>query len=234
MKILLIEDDLKLKEYISEYLEAYDYNVTTVNNFDLVMEIVKNINPDLILLDINLPRFDGFYFLKLIRKSYKIPVIILSARNEDGEQIRGMELGADDYVTKPFSIGVLLAKINALLRRTNEYKIPTNEKQYDELEGLHLIHDSMKLKYGNHIIELTKNEYRILNLLLKNKCKIVTREEILESLWDDMTFVDNNTLTVNMTRVKRKLSDIGINDAIATKRGVGYVLNEIDNKCSKK
>lgn len=232
MKILLIEDDVKLKKYIREYLEAYDYKVTTIDDFDNVMDIVDRVNHDLIILDINLPKFDGFYYLRLIRKKYKTPVIILSARSDEGEQIRGMELGADDYVTKPFVIGILLAKINALLRRTNEYIDINNSKQQmshkDDCD-LDLIHESMKLKYKDKIIELTKNEYRILNILLSNIGKVVTREEILEALWDDTVFVDDNTLTVNMTRVKKKLNDLGIDNAIVTKRGVGYVFNGIDN-----
>ncbi|MBU5227223.1 MULTISPECIES: response regulator transcription factor [Clostridium] len=224
MRILLIEDDLKLKKYISEYLRVYDYNVDTVENFDDVMGYITKINPDLIILDINLPKFDGFYFLKLIRKLYKIPVIILSARSDEGEQIRGMELGADDYVTKPFSIGILLAKINALLRRVKDY----NEEEI-EVGELTLINNSMKLKYKNQIIELTKNEYRILNILIKNIEKVVSREELLEALWDDSNFIEDSTLTVNMTRVKKKLSDLGINNSIVTKRGVGYVFNGVDN-----
>ena len=229
MRILLIEDDIKLKEYISEYLQAYDYHVTTINDFDMVMDVVKGGNPDLIILDINLPKFDGFYYLSLIRKIYKTPVIILSARSDEGEQIRGMELGADDYVTKPFVIGILLAKINALLRRTNEYIDNNKELENKDEELLSLFHESMKLKYKDQIMELTKNEYRILNILLTNKDKVITREEILEELWDDKTFVDDNTLTVNMTRVKKKLSALGINNVIITKRGVGYVYNGVDS-----
>lgn len=232
MKVLLIEDDEKLKEYISEYLEVYGYRVTKIDNFDNVMETVKEAKPDIIILDINLPKFDGFYFLKCIRNKYKTPVLILSARSDEGEQIRGMELGADDYITKPFAIGILIAKINALLRRTNEYiSIENKTKGLSESNKseLDLVHEGMKLKYKGQIIELTKNEYRILNLLFSNVGKVVTREEILEELWDDMTFVDDNTLTVNMTRVKKKLSELGINNVIITKRGVGYVFNGIDN-----
>ncbi|MBS4538956.1 response regulator transcription factor [Clostridium sp. D2Q-11] len=225
MTILLIEDDIKLKEYIMEYLEAYEYDVEEVNDFDKVMDRVEEIKPDLIVLDINLPKFDGFYFLKIIRKLYNIPVIILSARSDEGEQIRGMEIGADDYITKPFSIGILLAKINALLRRVCEYSETEDEEQGE----LSIRHESMKLSYKDKIIDLTKNEYRILNILLNNIGKVITREELLEVLWDDTTFVDDNTLTVNMTRVKKKLSNLGIDNAIITKRGVGYVFNGINN-----
>lgn len=219
VKVLVIEDDMKLKKYIKEYLEAYDYEVSVINDFDLVMDIVESFQADLIVLDINLPVFDGFYFLKKIRKEYNVPIIILSARSEEGEQIRGMELGADDYVTKPFSVGILLAKINAILRRKNTYKEET--LKFDN--GLELLDDSMKLKYNGEIMDLTKNEYIILKTFLVNVGKVVSREELLSLLWDDMNFVDDNTLTVNITRVKKKLAEIGINDCISTKRGVGYV-----------
>ena len=222
MKILVIEDDLKLKKYVKEYLEAYEYEVEIINNFNNIMEVVKNFEADLILLDINLPVFDGFYFLRLIRKLYKTPIIILSARSEEGEQIRGMELGADDYVIKPFSIGVLLAKINASLRRNNDYKTSDIASNC----GITLNEESMKLTFKEDIIDLTKNEYKILKAFLSNVGKVVTREELLSILWDDITFVDDNTLTVNITRVKRKLAEIGIKDNITTKRGIGYVFNE--------
>ncbi|MGL4741581.1 MAG: response regulator transcription factor [Sarcina sp.] len=219
MKILLIEDDIKLKKYIREYLEAYDYEVAVINDFDCIMEKMERFEADLIVLDINLPVFDGFYFLKKIRKKYTTPIIILSARNQEAEQIRGMELGADDYVIKPFSVGILLAKINAMLRRKNNYKEET--LKFDN--GLELIDDSMKLKYNENLIDLTKNEYIILKTFLVNVGKVVSREDLLSLLWDDMTFVDDNTLTVNITRVKKKLSEIGIKNCISTKRGVGYV-----------
>lgn len=223
--VLLIEDDLKLQKYISEYLSAYDYEVFTIEDFNCVMEKIEETSPRIIILDINLPKFDGFYFLKLIRKKYNTPVIILSARSEEGEQIRGMELGADDYICKPFSVGILLAKINAVLRRVEEYKEPSLDIVIGEFT---LIDSSMKLKYKDEVIELTKNEYRLLKIFLNNIGKVITREELLEALWDDTSFVDDNTLTVNMTRVKKKLSDIGLENMIVTKRGVGYVFNGID------
>lgn len=223
--VLLIEDDLKLQKYISEYLSAYDYEVFTIEDFNCVMEKIEETSPRIIILDINLPKFDGFYFLKLIRKKYNTPVIILSARSEEGEQIRGMELGADDYICKPFSVGILLAKINAVLRRVEEYKEPSLDIVIGEFT---LIDSSMKLKYKDELIELTKNEYRILKIFFNNIGKVITREELLEALWDDTSFVDDNTLTVNMTRVKKKLSDIGLENMIVTKRGVGYVFNGID------
>ncbi len=219
-KILLIEDDLKLQRYIKDYLEAYDFEVELVTDFGEVMEQVEESKPDLILLDINLPTFDGFYYLRIIRKKSHTPIIILSARSDEGEQIRGMEYGADDYVTKPFRIGILLAKINAVLRRVHH-----QAEESHSAGDLKLLHDSMKLQYKEQVVELSKNEFRLIHLFMKNVGVIVTREELLEALWDEQMFVDDNTLTVNITRIKKKLSQYGLHNVITTKRGVGYVFD---------
>lgn len=222
--ILLIEDDIKVKKYIKDYLIAYDYETVFIEDLDNILVHIKEINPKLIILDINLPKFDGFYFLKLIRKEFLIPVIILSARSEEGEQIRGMDLGADDYITKPFSIGILLAKINALLRRV-EGLSNTKETTYGDFT---IIDESMKFRYKDKVIELSKNEYRMLKIFLRKIDEVVTREELLQALWDDTIFVDDNTLSVNITRLKKKLSTIGIKNVIVNKRGIGYVFNRVD------
>ncbi|MCB2307530.1 response regulator transcription factor [Clostridium estertheticum] len=220
-KILIIEDDLKLKKYMQEYLNAYDYKAILLNDFDNVLEEVQHIEPNLIILDINLPTFDGFYFLKIIRNKSNVPVIIVSARSEEGEQIRGMELGADDYITKPFGMGILLAKVNAVLRRTNNV-VATEDFN---ICGLTLNSDSMRLMFEEKIVDLSKNEYKLLKLFMSNCGKVITREELLETLWDDTDFIDDNTLTVNITRVKKKLKDLEAKNSIVTKRGVGYVFN---------
>ncbi|GCD10751.1 response regulator transcription factor [Clostridium tagluense] len=220
-KILIIEDDLKLKKYMQEYLNGYGYETILLNAFQNVLEDVSLIEPNLIILDINLPTFDGFYFLKIIRNKSQVPVIIVSARSEEGEQIRGMELGADDYITKPFSMGILLAKVNAVLRRTNNV-VDTEDFN---ASGLTLIHDSMRLKFEEKTVDLSKNEYKLLKLFMRDVGKVITREELLETLWDDRVFIDDNTLTVNITRVKKKLKDLEAKNSIVTKRGVGYVFN---------
>lgn len=217
--IVLIEDNEQLQKYITEYLSAYGFETHVLQDYDKVLDTIGAVAPKLILLDITLPKFDGFYYLKLIRKHYTIPIIVISARSEESEQIRGIDMGADDYVTKPFSIGVLLAKMNAVLRRT-----------MDQTAGeitvgpLSLHSDSMRVKCGEMSAELSKNEFRVLRMLMRNVSQIVTREQLLEELWDDTSFVDDNTLTVNMTRVKKKLAELGLTSAIQTKRGVGYVL----------
>lgn len=218
-KILIIEDDINLRKYIKEYLEAYEYLVESIKDFSDVIKTVEMVNPNLILLDINLPTFDGFYFLKVIRKKMNIPVMILSARSEEGEQIRGMELGADDYITKPFSMGILLAKINAVLRRANNIAATTIQ-----VKDIKLLCEGMELEIGPRRIPLSKNEYKLLKIFFTNYRQVVSREELLEELWDEEEFVDDNTLTVNVTRLKKLLKSEGVNLIIETKRGIGYVI----------
>lgn len=225
MKILLIEDDLKLIKYIKKYLTVYDYEVFIVEDFECIVETVDRIEPQLIILDINLPTLDGFYFLKRIRKNHTMPIIILSARNEEGEQIRGMELGADDYITKPFSVGILLAKINAALRRATQY----SEENKIEDGKLVLLEDSLKLQYEHKTVELSKNEYKIIKLLMQNSGKLVSRDDLFDVLTDYNRFVAENTLNVNISRIKSKLKELGLEHVITTKRGLGYVLHSIDN-----
>lgn len=221
-KIFVIEDDEKLKNHIKEYLEKYDFEVYCVNNFKDIDKEFLEINPDLVLLDINLPYYDGFYFCRNFRKTSNVPIIITSARNTDTEQIMGIELGADDYIVKPFSLQILLVKIKACLRRTYGEYI---DKKYISINvnGLTLDENKFMMLLDNKEIELSKNEFKLIKKLLENKNEVVKREVLLEVLWDDCAFVDDNTLTVNVTRVKNKLKEIGIKDAVKTKRGVGYV-----------
>lgn len=218
-KILVVEDDVTLRKYIKDFLSSYDYEVKLVTDFDRVEEEVLCASPDLILLDINLPKFDGFYFLKSIRKRMSTPVIIISARSSEQEQIRGIDLGADDYITKPFGIELLVAKINAVFRR-----IDSSGNKVIKAKDIELICDSMSLKVNDEIIELSKNEYKLLKVFMTNYNKVVSREELLEELWDETSFVDDNTLTVNITRLKKRLKEIGAEVFIVTKRGIGYVL----------
>lgn len=219
--ILIIEDNEQLQKYLSEYLQTYGYIPHILEDYNNVLATIERISPKLILLDINLPVFDGFYFLKVIRKVSPAPVIILSARSDEAEQIRGIEGGAYDYITKPFSIGVLLAKINALLGR---------ERTTDEdiqVGNLQLSKTAMTLSFDGKTVELSKNEYKILSLLITRVGEFISREEILETLWDDAAFVDDNTLTVNISRVKRKLDELGLRESLITKRGVGYAFNTV-------
>jgi len=223
-KILIIEDDEKLRNLTRENLERYDYQVSIIEDFRKVEQQLAELKPDLVILDINLPYYDGFYLCRLIRKKSKVPIIIISARSGDLEQVMGIELGADDYVTKPFSSELLLAKVKSALRRAyGEYTI--NKDQQLSVKGLVLNPDSFKMSYKGLELELSKNEFKLLKKLLENGGKIVSRENLLVELWDDSSFVDDNTLTVNVTRVKQKCEELGIRSAIKTKRGVGYSFN---------
>jgi DNA-binding response OmpR family regulator len=217
--ILLIEDNEQLQKYLCDYLQAYGFTPHVLEDYDAVPETIAAVAPRLVLLDITLPKLDGFYYLRLIRKHSPVPVIILSAQSGEGEQIRGIESGAYDYITKPFSIGVLIAKINALLTRAQ----PAHEEL--TVGELTLSKNSLTLTRGGQPLELSKNEYKILSLLLRRPGQYVSREEILEALWDDAGFVDDNTLTVNISRTKKKLQEFGLPEAILTKRGMGYAFN---------
>lgn len=214
--ILIIEDNDQLRKYLCEYLQTYGFTTYFLDEYDKLPEAIAAVSPKLILLDITLPQFDGFYYLRIIRKHSQVPVIILSARSDEADQIRGIEGGAYDYITKPFSAGVLIAKINALLAR---------ERPADEIlqaDGLTLSKKAMTLSRGEVTVSLSKNEYKMLTLLLEKSGQYVSREEMLEALWDDVAFVDDNTLTVNISRVKKRLAELGLDNAISTKRGVGY------------
>jgi len=216
--ILIIEDNNQLRKYLAEYLQAYSFTPHFLDDYDKLPQTIAQVDPKLILLDITLPRFDGFYYLRIIRKHSQTPVIILSARSDEADQIRGIEGGAYDYITKPFSAGVLIAKINSLLSR-EPADTPQDVLQVGEVA---LCKSTMALSHGEATVQLSKNEYKMLALLLENSGKFVTREEMLEALWDSTTFIDDNTLTVNISRAKKRLSDIGLENAIVTKRGVGY------------
>ncbi|MDF2566765.1 MAG: response regulator [Oscillospiraceae bacterium] len=223
-KIMVVEDDEKLQNIIKEALERYDYSVYCTINFKNIEDQFSKLNPHLVLLDVNLPYYDGFYFCRIFRRKSNAPVLFISARNEETHQIMGMEMGADDYITKPFSTQVLIAKVNAAIRRCyGEYAISDGNSL--DVYGLRLDEDSFKISYKEAVLELSKNEFKLLKKLLENADKIVSREELLEELWDDFSFVDDNTLTVNVTRVKTKLGEIGIRDIIKTKRGIGYLMD---------
>lgn len=222
-KILIIEDDRKLNILMKEYLLKYSFEVIDIQNFRAVEAEILAAKADLILLDINLPYLDGFYLCRFIRKKLTVPIIIVSARDSDMEQIMGIELGADDYLVKPFHLDLLLTKIKASLRRVygeyaNAYPTLTGSN------GLILNPNNFKMTYEGKDTELSKNEFRLMKKLLENNNCVVTREDLLMELWDDQTFVEDNTLTVNITRLKAKLEELGIHQVIKTLRGTGYLL----------
>lgn len=224
-KIMLIEDDQELCRQVKEILQSYAYEVVTVINFQNIEEEFKHGNPDLVVLDINLPYFDGNYYCKMFRRHSKVPIIVTSARNSDMDQILSMELGADDYIVKPFSMAVLLAKVNATMRRLYGEYAKKQEEDRIYKRGLCLDIQSFQLSYKDKQEELSKNEFRLMKQFLLKPDQVIEREILLEALWDNEDFVDDNTLTVNVTRLKGKLHSLGITGAIKTKRGAGYLFD---------
>ena len=224
-KIMIIEDDQALRSQVKEMLTDYDYIILAIEDFQDVEGQFKAFQPDLVLLDINLPYYDGNHICRKLRKISNVPIIITSARNSELDQIFSMEVGADDYVVKPFAIQVLLAKINALLRRTYGEYIRGEQTSFIKLQGIALRDKDFTLSYKKKSVELSKNEYRLMRAFMQNPGEIITREKLLELLWDNQDFVDDNTLTVNITRLKGQLTELGLIEVIKTKRGVGYYMD---------
>lgn len=221
-KIMIIEDDQSISKLISENLAKWQINSYITKDFNNIIDQFNEYKPDLVLLDINLPVYDGYYWNQEIRKISKIPIIIISSRNSNMDQIMAMNMGADDFVEKPFSVDILVAKINALLRRT--YDFTKNTSDVIEHNGLKLNLSSGSVEIDDNKIDLSKNEYKLLQRLLKDQSKIVTREQLLNFMWDDERFVDDNTLTVNINRLRSKIEKYGLKNYIVTKVGQGYII----------
>ncbi|CZR78280.1 response regulator transcription factor [Clostridioides difficile] len=222
-KIMVVEDDVLLKNIIAKCLTKWGHDVHQIENLENIIEEFKNYNPELVLLDINLPFYDGFHWCNEIRKISKVPIIFISSRNSNMDVIMGVNLGADDYIQKPFSVDVLVAKVNALLRRT--YNFVDNNSNQIIHNGVTLDLSTATINYEDNTIELTKNEIKILHELMKYKGQIVSRNKLMKKLWDNDWFVDDNTLTVNVNRIRSKLNEIGLEDFIETKRGLGYIIS---------
>lgn len=223
--IMLVEDDEKIAAILSDELRRYGYIAIGVTDSSRVKEEFIATQPDLVLLDINLPRYDGFYWCRQIRTVSKVPIIFISARADDIDQVRALENGGDDYITKPFNMELVLAKVRSAIRRTyGEYALG-REPHLISLGDLLLNRANNRVVYNGVESELTPREFRLLLCLAERPGEIVEREELLGALWDDVDFVDDNTLTVNVARVRRRLADLGLPDAIETKRGQGYRLD---------
>ena len=220
-KIMIVEDDEIISNSIAGYLEKWQYSTCEVQNFQNVVHEFVEYSPDLVLMDINLPYFDGYYFCEEIRKISKVPIIFISSANDDMNIVMAMNIGADDFIEKPFKLVVLKAKIEALLRRVYNFNSSNSLIVYKEV-----IFDINKdeIKFKDNVAALTKNESKILTILLENREKIVSREDIIAALWQSDNFIDENTLSVNVNRLRSKLKDIGIVDFIITKKGKGYMV----------
>ena len=219
--ILIVEDDERLREELEIFLNKNGYKAETLKKFNNTIQDILDIQPDLILLDINLPFADGEYICKEIRRQSAMPIIIITSRDSELDELLCLNYGADHYVTKPFNIQILLAKIASLLRRTN--MLEENNEKIDAKDFV-LNMSKSTIEKDEKTIELTKNEYKIIKYLLKNRGKIVSRDEIMRYLWDDESFIDDNTLTVNITRLRNKLEELNLKELLVTKRGQGYIL----------
>ena len=221
-KIIIIEDEKTIRDELKIFLSRYGYEIEAPEKFENIIDYVKNLNPNLILLDINLPIFDGYYICREIRKFSDVPIIIVTSRDSDIDELMSMNLGADDFVTKPYNTQILLARIESILKRV--YK---NSRAQDILEynGMQLNLSNGTITYCDKTIEITKNELKILSYLIKNKGNIVSREKLMNYLWDCEMFIDDNTLSVNVTRIRRKLEEIGLKNIIETRRGLGYIIS---------
>ena len=221
--IMIVEDDPKINQLLQEQLEKYGFQTVNVEHFDRVMDVFIDRRPDLALLDVNLPKFDGFYWCRQMRQESNCPILFISARESKMDQVMALENGADDYITKPFDYDVVLAKIRSQLRRAYGQYAPQEGERTVEVAGLKLFLERMELSMNDTKIELSKKEALLLEALMNQYPRVVSRERLLEKLWDEQ-FVDENTLNVYITRVRGKLKDIGLEGAVETVRGSGYRL----------
>ncbi len=223
VKVYIVEDDIVIRDTIQKHLSKWGFEVAVVADYNNILNEFLEVEPQLVILDVNLPYFDGFYWCNKIREVSNVPIIFLSSRDSRMDQIMGMNMGADYYIEKPVDLDVLMARINALIRRTYSYA-ELEEPNVMEHNNVFLHIDTNTLTYLDEKVELTKNEFLILYELLKQKGRIVSRDEIMRVLWEDESFVDDNTLTVNVVRIRKKLTEIGLADFITTKKGQGYMI----------
>lgn len=219
-KIFIIEDEEKIIKELTNILNKYAYEVTYSLDFENIVERILEEDPKLVLLDINLPYYDGYYICRELRKVSNVPIIVVTSRDSDIDELMSINLGADDFVTKPYNIQILLARIASLMKRTY---LKESMEVFD-IRDLKYNLSKSEAEFSGKKVELTKNESRILHILFKNKEKIVSRNEIIKALWKEEEFVDDNTLTVNMNRLRKKLEEIGAVDYLQTKRGQGYMI----------
>lgn len=220
-RILLVEDDRIISQLVAKNLTNWGYQVQEVQDFQTVLDQISDFQPHLILLDIGLPFFNGYYWCQEIRKTSRVPIMFLSSHDQPMDIVMAINMGADDYVTKPFEMTVLLAKIQGLLRRTYDF---VGEQSVLWFEEISLDLKTMQVSYKQDVEELTRNEFQILRVLFEHGKEVVSREELMRELWNSDIFVDDNTLSVNIARLRKKLAELGLPDVIATKKGVGYGL----------
>ena len=220
-KILIVEDDETIAKILTENLNKWGYQASYVEDFDLVLQKFRDFEPHLVLMDITLPFYNGFYWCAEIRKESKVPIVFISSNTDNMNIVMAMNMGGDDFIIKPFDLNVLTAKVQAMLRRTYDFSGQTHLLEHNE--AILNINDNT-LTYRGEKIELTKNDYKILQLLMENKGMVVSRDTIMSRLWETDSFIDENTLTVNITRLRKKLEAVGLYNFITTKKGIGYMV----------
>ncbi len=219
-KIMLVEDDPVIAGVVCGHLAKWGYDAFAAKDFSNVLEEFSQESPHLVLMDISLPRYNGFYWCGEIRKISKVPILFLSSHAENMDIVMAVSMGGDDYITKPFDLNVLAAKVQALLRRSYDFAAPLAALAH---RGAVLNIGEGSLQYAGTKIDLTRNETKIMQMLLENKGNAVSRDALMKRLWDSDEFIDDNTLTVNVARLRAKLKDAGLEDFIVTKKGMGYL-----------
>ncbi|WP_326910218.1 response regulator transcription factor [Sedimentibacter sp. MB31-C6] len=220
-KIMIIEDDFTIAKALKNHLQSWDYEVIYITDFKNIVEQFLQHEPHLILLDITLPYFNGFYWCSEIRKHSKVPIIFISSASDNMNIVMAINMGGDDFVAKPFDINVITAKVHALVRRTYSFQGMVNIIEH---KNAILNLSDTTLTYQEQKIDLSKNEYKIMQILYENLGKVVYRDAIMTRLWESDSYIDDNTLTVNMTRLRKKLEEIGLSNFIETKKGMGYII----------
>ena len=221
MKVMLIEDDTSIFKLIEERFAQWGIEIVGPDNFQQIIQMFHVQQPKLLIIDIQLPAYDGFHWCREIRAQSKVPIIFLSSRDHPMDMVMAMQMGADDFIQKPFNMDVLVAKVQALLRRTYDYKEAASEKTL--WAGAQIDYDRAMLSFSQQQVDLTKNELFILKVLVQQAGQVVSRDDLMRKLWDDERFVNDNTLTVNVNRLRQRLEEIGLVDVILTKKGLGYM-----------
>jgi len=220
-KILIVEDDLVIANAMKNHIRSWGYEAECVTDFQDVLAAFVAYDPQLVLLDISLPFFNGYHWCNQIRKVSKVPIIFVSSASDNMNIVMAMNMGGDDFIAKPFDLNVLMAKVQAMLRRNYDFGGQTHLLEH---KGAILNTSDSTLTYNGRKIELSKNDNKILQILLENKGKTVSRNDIMTRLWETDSFIDDNTLTVNITRLRKKLEDVGLCNFITTKKGIGYLV----------
>lgn len=219
-RIFIVEDDKRLRKELIAALERYQYECQYSDQFEDIVNEILRATSDLILLDLNLPYYDGHHICRELRKVTDVPIIIVTSRDSEVDELISMNLGADDYITKPYNIQILIAHITSVLKRCNN----SNVNESIQYNGLLLNYGKCEIQYGGRVLDITKNDMRILKILMSHPNQVISRDDIMNELWQSNDFVDDNTLTVNINRLRHKLEGLNAKNYIKTKRGLGYMV----------